>query len=55
MGKNSDCIRINPNACVVQGDGYGEQDWMSEYKDDVPEDDVPEKDDFPDHHDAAEN
>jgi hypothetical protein len=27
---HSNCVRINKDAVEVRGDGYGEQDWMSE-------------------------
>ena len=38
--KHADCIRADKNACVIQGDGYGEQDWMTDYADDEPEADT---------------
>ena len=31
---HADCIQRDKDACVIQGDGHGEQDWMSEYEDD---------------------
>jgi len=36
-GKHANCIRADKKACVIQGDGYGEQDWMTDYADDEPE------------------
>ena len=38
--KHADCIRADKNACIIQGDGYGEQDWMTDYADDEPEADT---------------
>jgi len=32
--KHRHCIKIDKNACEIRGDGYGEQDWMYDYKED---------------------